>query len=126
DVDDAFALTNRIAGLGEPLYRKQEPTGYSNAGADWMNSAALLARLNFSLALTRNRVPGVQVDTARLASGEQNDVGKMARMLLMREPSDQTVVAIQEAVQAEKPKTSAEEAQYLAGLVVGSPDFQRH
>jgi uncharacterized protein (DUF1800 family) len=37
--------------LGQPLYRKQEPTGYSNRGADWMNSASLLARLNFATSL---------------------------------------------------------------------------
>lgn len=91
-----------------------------------MNSAALLARLNFSLALTRNRVPGIQVDTARLSSSDRNDIGKLARMLLMREPSSQTVAAIQQAVQAEKLHTPEEESQYLAGLVVGSPDFQRH
>ncbi len=29
-VMDAFALANQVANLGEPLYRKQEPTGYSN------------------------------------------------------------------------------------------------
>ena len=30
-VDYAFPLANQIAKLGEPLYRKLEPTGYSNA-----------------------------------------------------------------------------------------------
>src|SRR5690348_3215259 len=47
DVDFAFALTNQVAQLGEPLYRKQEPTGYSNSGQVWMNSAGLLSRMNF-------------------------------------------------------------------------------
>ncbi|HZT34240.1 MAG TPA: DUF1800 domain-containing protein [Bryobacteraceae bacterium] len=65
DVDYGFALANQLAQLGEPLYRKQEPTGYSNAGQDWMNSAGLLARMNFALALARNQVPGVRVDQAR-------------------------------------------------------------
>jgi len=119
DVDDAFALTNRIASLGQPLYRKQEPTGYSSVAADWMNSAALLARLNFSLALARNQVPGIHVDTTRLSENP-------ARMLLMREPSAQTVDAMREALDAQKPKTAEEGRQYFAGLVIGSPDFQRH
>ena len=29
--------------MGQPLYRKVEPTGYSLKNADWLNSAALLA-----------------------------------------------------------------------------------
>jgi uncharacterized protein (DUF1800 family) len=61
DVDFAQALVNQVAQLGEPLYRKQEPTGYSNAGQEWLNSASLVARMNFALDLTHNRVPGVKI-----------------------------------------------------------------
>lgn len=62
DVDFAFALTNQVAQLGEPLYRKLEPTGYSNSSKEWMNSAGLLARMNFALNLAGNRVQGVKVE----------------------------------------------------------------
>jgi uncharacterized protein (DUF1800 family) len=64
DVDYAFALTNQVAQLGEPLYRKQEPTGYSNSSREWLNSAGLVARMNFALQLASNKVPGVKVETA--------------------------------------------------------------
>jgi len=64
DVDYAFALANQVAQLGEPLYRKSEPTGYSNSGKEWLNSAGLLARMNFALQLADNKVPGVKVETA--------------------------------------------------------------
>jgi uncharacterized protein (DUF1800 family) len=67
DVDYAFALVNQVAQLGQPLYRKQEPTGYSNSGQEWLNSAGLLARMNFALQLADNRVPGVKVDNAKAA-----------------------------------------------------------
>ena len=60
-VTDAWALANQVGNLGEPLYRKQEPTGYSNLNSDWVNSAALLGRMNFAVQLTQNRVPGVKV-----------------------------------------------------------------
>ncbi|HJT89938.1 MAG TPA: DUF1800 domain-containing protein [Bryobacteraceae bacterium] len=69
DVDFAAALVNQVAVLGEPLYRKEEPTGYSNSSAQWMNSAGLLARMNFALNLAANRVPGVKVETAEAAGG---------------------------------------------------------
>jgi uncharacterized protein (DUF1800 family) len=52
---------NQVGSLGEPLYRKQEPTGYSNLNSEWVNSAALLGRMNFAVQLTQNRVPGVKV-----------------------------------------------------------------
>jgi uncharacterized protein (DUF1800 family) len=69
DVDFAFGLNNQLNQLGEPLYRKVEPTGYSNSGAEWLNSAGLLARMNFSVALVNNKVPGVKVDSAQSAHG---------------------------------------------------------
>ena len=44
-----------MAQLGEPLYRKQEPTGYSNSSKEWLNSGGLLARMNFALQLADNK-----------------------------------------------------------------------
>jgi uncharacterized protein (DUF1800 family) len=70
DVDYATALTNQVAQLGEPLYRKIEPTGYSNSGKEWLNSAGLLARMNFALQLADNKVPGVKVATVQAAAGD--------------------------------------------------------
>jgi len=56
-----------IAGMGQPLYRKQEPTGYSNNGEEWLNSAGLLARINFAVALSENKLPGIRIDKDRYA-----------------------------------------------------------
>jgi uncharacterized protein (DUF1800 family) len=67
NVDFAFALANQVAQLGEPLYRKQEPTGYSNSSQEWLNTAGLLARMNFAVQLANNKVPGVKVETADAA-----------------------------------------------------------
>ena len=61
-VDFAFALANLVAQLGEPLYQKMEPTGYSNSSKEWMNTAGLLARMNFALQLAGDRVSGVKAD----------------------------------------------------------------
>lgn len=69
-VDYATALTNQVAQLGEPLYRKVEPTGYSNSSKEWLNSAGLLARMNFALQLADNKVPGVKVETAQAGTGD--------------------------------------------------------
>lgn len=69
NVDFTYGLANQLNQLGEPLYRKAEPTGYSNSGQEWLNSAGLLARMNFSVALANNKVPGVKVETAQAAEG---------------------------------------------------------
>ena len=57
-------MVNQVAQLGEPLYRKLEPTGYSNSSAQWANSAGLMARMNFALNLANSKVPGVKVESA--------------------------------------------------------------
>lgn len=59
---NAMPAAQAIAQMGQPLYRKQEPTGYSNNGEEWLNSAGLLARINFSLALSENKLQGIRID----------------------------------------------------------------
>jgi uncharacterized protein (DUF1800 family) len=61
DVEDALPLAYQVAQIGEPLYRKIEPTGYSNDSARWLSSAGLVARMNFALQLADDRLPGVKV-----------------------------------------------------------------
>jgi uncharacterized protein (DUF1800 family) len=119
EVTDAFALSNQVSSLGEPLYRKLEPTGYSNLNAEWVNSGALLGRMNFALALAQNKVAGVKVDTARWAA----DPNEIARTLLYRDLSAATQAAIAAALTGQKDKAPA--PGLVAGLVIGSPEFQR-
>ncbi|MBZ5633619.1 MAG: DUF1800 domain-containing protein [Acidobacteriia bacterium] len=115
-VDFAIPLATQIAKLGEPLYRKIEPTGYPSANSEWVNSAALLARMNFALALADNRVPGSKVD----ANTFENSVTNVARQLLFHEPARQTLDSIEKALAQREPTPAL-----IAGLVLGSPDFQR-
>jgi uncharacterized protein (DUF1800 family) len=122
-VDTAFPLANQIAQLGEPLYRKLEPTGYSSANAEWVNSAALLGRMNFALALVQNRVPGVKVDASKF-DGEPGDI---ARQVLFRDATPETRAAIEKALADQKTRTpgAVPNPAMVAGLVIGSPDFQK-
>jgi len=113
-VDFAFPLANQIAQLGEPLYRKLEPTGYSDANSEWVNSAALLARMNFALSLAQNKVPGSKLD-ASLFSGAPADI---ARQVLFTDAKPETLAAIEKQAQT---STTAP----VVGLMLGSPDFQR-
>ncbi|MFT4113396.1 DUF1800 domain-containing protein [Silvibacterium sp.] len=60
------ALTQVIAQMGEPLYQDQPPTGYDTTADHWMNTAALVARLNFALQFTQSKVGGLHFDAPRL------------------------------------------------------------
>src|SRR5271157_3636321 len=60
------ALVGVIARMGEPLYQMQPPTGYSTTADHWMNSGALVDRLNFSLQFANSKVGGIKFDAPRL------------------------------------------------------------
>jgi uncharacterized protein (DUF1800 family) len=122
NIDNAFGLANQVGNLGEPLYRKQEPTGYSNMNAEWVSSSALLARMNFALSLAQNKIPGVTVDTARFG---QDGAAEIAQSLLLRDVSPQTRATIENALKEQQAKTPGPVPALVAGLVLGSPDFQK-
>jgi uncharacterized protein (DUF1800 family) len=119
-IESTAALQRTISDLGEPLYRKLEPTGYPLANTDWVNSASLLARMNFALALVQNKVPGVSVDAGRF--GDSADPAEVARRVLFRDVTPETAAAIQKAAQEQ---ASHAGPALVAGLVIGSPEFQR-
>ena len=61
DITDPMPIARQLQNLGMPLYGMQPPTGYSNKADAWVNSSALLGRMNFALALTAGKVKGIQV-----------------------------------------------------------------
>jgi uncharacterized protein (DUF1800 family) len=63
------AIHQWIARMGEPLYGYQAPTGYPDRAENWVNTGALLERLNFGLALASNRIPNTRVNLSRFAGG---------------------------------------------------------
>jgi uncharacterized protein (DUF1800 family) len=116
-VIDGWGLANQVGTLGEPLYRKLEPTGYSNLSSEWVSSAALLGRMNFALQLAQNHVESVKVDVSRFG----DDPGAVAKILMFRAMSPETRAAIDKALEDKKQKNPA----MVAALVIGSPDFQK-
>ena len=144
DVASAVILVRELRKMGEPLYRKAEPTGYSSANAEWVSSSSLLERMNFALALTRNRLPGVRVDLSPWQELAQNDPLEVARSILGRDPGAETRAAIEKELEATPPASEisnpqpeqqpsargaaplARDTSLIAALVIGSPDFQRH
>jgi len=74
NVQSTAALADMIAELGMPLYGHQTPDGYSMKSDAWNNTAALVSRMNFALALATNRVAGVTTDFNALLGGDATNL----------------------------------------------------
>ncbi len=55
--------------MGEPLYAYQAPTGYPDRADAWVNTGALLNRMNFGLQFASQRIPGIDMDLPSLHDG---------------------------------------------------------
>ncbi len=53
--------TQLVSRLGQPIFGHQAPNGYPETGDAWMNTGAILNRINFGLAVAGGRVPGVRL-----------------------------------------------------------------
>jgi uncharacterized protein (DUF1800 family) len=78
DVDDARALVGTLNNMGMAPYGMLPPTGYSMKADTWVNSSALLGRMNFALALSAGKVRGVKVDSANQATAKPSDARSTA------------------------------------------------
>jgi uncharacterized protein (DUF1800 family) len=51
-----------VARLGQPIFGRQTPDGWPDHGDAWMNTGAILNRINFGLSLAAGQVPGARLD----------------------------------------------------------------
>jgi uncharacterized protein (DUF1800 family) len=137
EVSNPLPLVQMLNGMGMPLFGMQPPTGYSMKADAWVNSAALLSRLNFALALGGGRLKGIQIDPARvLPEGVSADanatLAALENELLAGDISRNTHDTI--LTQMNDPQLTGRrlddperppQAGVLAGLLLGSPEFQR-
>ena len=132
EVTDATPIARQLQNMGMQLYGAQPPTGYSMKADAWVNSSALLGRMNFALALTSGKVKGVQVDQFTGQKDPEQTLASLENSLLAGDVSKQTHDVISARLQdseisrrklddpARPPNTGL-----IAGLLLGSPDFQR-
>ena len=52
-----------VARLGQPIFGRQTPDGWPDRADAWMNTGAILNRINFGLAVAAGRVPGASLGT---------------------------------------------------------------
>jgi uncharacterized protein (DUF1800 family) len=145
EVTDAMPLVRQLNNMGMPLYGAQPPTGYSMKAETWVSSSALLNRMNFSLALTSGKIKGVTVDAAQVAGPNASPPDSAAALSAMenaflagdvsRQTHDSIVAQAQGQPLAGSPKIADKkptpqparppDVATIAGLLLGSPEFQR-
>jgi uncharacterized protein (DUF1800 family) len=106
DVQNATALVRALQQLGMPLYQCQPPTGYKDTADAWVNTGALVARMNFALQLASGKVPG-------------NALPSPSNSLLQTVLNDDVSEATRGTI------AKAKTPEQMIALTLGSPEFQR-
>ena len=137
DVDTTMPLVQWVGRIGEPLYQCQPPTGYSDKAEAWVNTGALLNRLNFSLALAGNKVRGSRSDVnALLGTDATGDAKRILDRAVQRFLGGQAAATTVETLQKQLDDPQMVRAKLddpirrvdlamVTGLVLGAPEFQR-
>jgi uncharacterized protein (DUF1800 family) len=66
--DTTARTAQLVARLGQPIFGRQTPDGWPDRGDAWMNTGAILNRINFGLAVAAGRVPGASLASWPYAS----------------------------------------------------------
>jgi len=74
NTNGSVALIGLLNRMGEPLYGYQAPTGYPDTAQDWVNTGALLERMNFAVALSSNRIPQTNVNLRQFEVGGKTQI----------------------------------------------------
>jgi uncharacterized protein (DUF1800 family) len=91
-----------------PLYMCQPPTGYKDSGDAWVNTGALVSRMNLALRLANGQLRGTSV------AGLQSPVDSLEPLL---------GGGLSETTRATIAKAS--DAPQMLALTLGAPEFQR-
>lgn len=80
EIDQPYQLYNWITKMGQKIYYYQAPTGFPDQGQYWINTGSLLNRMNFGLALSSQRIPGVRVNLPALNKNREPESSEAALM----------------------------------------------
>jgi uncharacterized protein (DUF1800 family) len=139
DVQNAMPLVQTLNRMGMPLYGMQPPTGYSMKAETWVNSSSLVNRMNFAMQLGSGRLPGMAKTTdaqailrgtppqdldGALAAMETailaGDISAETHAVLLKQLNDPQITQRKLDDPDKNPNYGV-----IAGLIMGSPEFQR-
>jgi len=143
------ALVQTLSNMGMQPYGMVVPTGYSEKAETWDNEGALLARINFSTALTQGNLGGVLFDPSSLVTqavltslnGPRTKAIRPAEttgldfaIALLEDatmpgefaPNEEAVIRKETEDQNGAPVTPLSRLRLVTGFLLASPEFQHH
>ncbi len=112
--------------LGQPLFQEQVPTGYPERQEMWVNSGALLGRMNVAMGIASGRAPGLTVDLDQvvpLTANKDSLVSAVDAAILAGTGSPNTLRVIRQQIDDLNNPVNARAM--AVGLALGSPEFQK-
>lgn len=155
DITQPYQLYNWINKMGEKMYYYQAPTGFPDKGQYWINTGALLNRMNFGLALASGRIQGIKINLSALNDNHEPESAQAAlttySKLIMPERDltatikrlspmlndPELIKKVDDAsakMSTSKPVDPTMEKPYninksmlaqVVGVIIGSPEYQR-
>jgi uncharacterized protein (DUF1800 family) len=123
--DTTPALAMLVGRLGQPLFGQQPPTGYPETQESWVNSGALLQRMNVALGIASGRVPGSRLNLDQVTpatASTETLISTVNRTILNGTASENTLRTMRDQTK----DLAGEPARAMViGLALGSPEFQR-
>ena len=126
--------------MGQKMYFYQAPTGFPDKGQYWINTGALLNRMNFGLAIASQRIAGIKLDLLSLNNRHEPESAAAALLtygkLIMPERNlDETVKRltpmlndpelVKKINDAADKNTAPQTSMINNGVVVNDPDSYR-
>jgi uncharacterized protein (DUF1800 family) len=137
DVSVSLPLAQWVGRMGEPLFLHEPPSGYSDNSTTWVNTGALLNRLNFAVTFSSDHMAGASVDLNAMLG---QDAAQDSKMALSRAVDafvgGQMAPGTLETIEARLNDPQILQAKLddpikqvneglISGLVLGAPEFQR-
>ncbi|WP_214226990.1 DUF1800 domain-containing protein [Pedobacter sp. B4-66] len=154
-ITQPYQLFSWISKMGQKMYYYQAPTGFPDRGQYWINTGALLSRMNFGLALASQRIPGVKIDLEALNNNHEPESAEAAlttysKIIMPERNLDATIKRLKPLlkesdldkkvekaantmgnddgmaiVKNDKINKKGSELAQVVGIILGSPEFQR-
>lgn len=140
NTDAGVPVLQLIARMGQPMFQYEAPTGFPDQASTWINSSALLMRMNFAMMLASNRIPGTRIDLAEFSSANGSTSPEAAmvdlsrrlvggtltpetREAILKKAAEDNVSTVPDFIGAGAQSPRA--ALTVAALLLASPEFQR-
>ncbi len=140
DVQQPFQLFNWCAKMGQKIYFYQAPTGFPDRAAYWISTGALLNRMNFGLAFAAQKIPGIKIDLLALNNKHEPEsitdaLNIYSHLLLPERDHGANIQRLASMINVESVNNKSVELStvmgnntmlaQVAGIIIGSPEFQR-